>query len=89
MSYQQSTKSTQENKPSTEEVTSGRPVTHSTPVPSEVLSESDDDLIYMGMDTGDSADVDTANNVIIIDEEDDQKDTKVTDMKKEDKQKPA
>ena len=31
----------------------------------------------------------TANDVIIIDEEDDQKDTKVTDMKKEYQQKPA
>ena len=30
----------------------------------------------MGMDTYDSADVDTANDVIIIHEEDDQKDTK-------------
>ena len=54
-----------------------------------MLSESDDDLIYMGMDTGDSADVDTANDVIIIDEEDAKKVTKVTEMKKEDKQKPA
>ena len=45
-SYQQPTKKTQENKPSTEEVISGRPVAHSTPGLSEVLSESDDDLIY-------------------------------------------
>ena len=59
-----------------------RPVAHSTPVPSEVLYESDDDLMYMGMDTGDSANVGTGNDVIIIDEQDDQKDTKVTDMKK-------
>ena len=73
--YQQPTKKTQDNKSTTEEeVISGRPGAHSTPIPSEVLSASDD-LIYMGMDTGDSAYVDTANDVI-IDEEDDQKDTK-------------
>ena len=38
-----------------------------------MLSEIDDDSIYMGMDTGDSADVDTANDVIKIDEKDKQK----------------
>ena len=71
-SYQQPTTKTQENKSSTEEGIPGRPVAHSTQVPSEVLSESDDDLIHMGMDTGDSVDVDTANDVIITDEQDDQ-----------------
>ena len=41
-----------------------------------MLFENDDDFIYMGMDTGDSADVDTtANDVILIDEEDKQKPT--------------
>ena len=69
----QPTNKTQDNKSTTEEVISGRPVAHSTPIPSELLSESDDDLIYMGMDTGDSADVDTANDVMIIHEEDIQK----------------
>ena len=49
----QSTNKTQHNNPTTEEVISGRPVAQSTLIPSEVLSESDDDLIYMGMDTGD------------------------------------
>ena len=67
------TNKTQDNQSTTEEVISGRPVAYSTPIPSEVLSESDDDLIFMGMDTGDSADVDTANDVIIIHEEDIQK----------------
>ena len=43
------------------------------PIPSEELSESDDDLIYMSMDTSDSADIDATNDVIIIDEEDKQK----------------
>ena len=65
----QPTKKTQDNKATTEKVISGRPVAHSTPIPSEVLSECDDDLIYMGMDTGDSADDDTANDIIIIDED--------------------
>ena len=54
-------------------VISGRPVAYSTPIPSEVLSEIDDDLIYMGMDTSYSTDVDTANDVMIIYEEDMQK----------------
>ena len=45
----QPTNKTQDNKSTTEEVISGRPVAHSTSIPSEVLSESDDDLIYMGM----------------------------------------
>ena len=68
----QPTNKTQDNR-STTEVISGRPVAHSSLIPSEVLSESDDDFIYMGTGTGDSADVDTANDVIIIDEEDKQK----------------
>ena len=69
----QPTNMTQDNKSTTEKVISGRPVAHSTPIPSEELSESDGDLIYMGMDTGDSADVDIANDVTIIDDEDIQK----------------
>ena len=56
-----------------EEVISGIPVAYSTPIPSEVLSESDDDLIYMGMEESYSADVDTANDVMIIHEQDIQK----------------
>ena len=49
----QPTNKAQDKKSMTEEVISGRPVAYSTPIPSEVLCESDDDLIYLSMDTGD------------------------------------
>ena len=69
----QLTNKAQDKKSTTEKVISGRHVAYSTPIPSEVLSESDDDLIYVGMDTSYSADVNTANDVMMIHEEDIQK----------------
>ena len=69
----QPTNKAQDKKSAKEEVISGIPVAYSSPIPSEVLSESDDDLIYVAMDKSYSADDDTANDVMIIHEEDTQK----------------
>ena len=69
----QPTNKAQDKKSTKEEVISVLPVAYSSPIPSEVLSESDDDLLYMGMEKSYSADVATANDVMILHEEDIQK----------------
>ena len=69
----QPTNKAQDKKSTKEEVISGLPVAYNSPIPSEVLSESDDPLIYMGMEKSYSADVATANDVMILHKEDIQK----------------
>ena len=69
----QPTNKAQDKKSTKEEVISVLSVAYSSPIPSEVLSESDDELIYIGMEKSYSADVATANNVMILHEEDIQK----------------